>query len=184
MIKLALTGQLRAGKDAVADYLWLTHGFGKVAFGAELKRQYHALLPWIPKEPKPRAGYQKFGQLVRQEFGEDVWVRHAAEAVAFYENQRSTSGIVISDLRQPNELAWCRANGFVIIRVTAPEELRIARAIEAGDAFEAADLAHDTESHTAGFAVDYELVNDGSIDDLRTKVDAVLAEIRPVIQPS
>jgi hypothetical protein len=87
-------------------------------------------------------------------------------------------GIVLTDVRQANEVAWCRENGFTLIRVTAPDEVRIARAIEAGDDFTVHDLVHSTELAIDGFAVDYEIVNDGSVDELKRQVDAVLEAIQ------
>jgi dephospho-CoA kinase len=131
----------------------------------------------VSAQSKPREGYQRFGQLIREEFDENVWVKHLASTVEFLEDSRKTRGIVITDLRQPNEYEWCRANGFIIVRVTAPDELRIARAKAAGDDFSAEDLSHETESHVDSFVVDYEIHNDGTIADLDTKVDEMMAEI-------
>jgi dephospho-CoA kinase len=86
-------------------------------------------------------------------------------------------GIVLTDVRQQNEVDWCRANGFTIIRVTAPDEVRIGRAIEAGDNFSVHDLAHSTELEIDNFTVDYTLENNGTVDELKAKIDTVLEEI-------
>ena len=40
-----------------------------------------------------------------------------------------------------------------------------------------ASLEHDTESHSDGFEVDYEIINDGTYEDLERKVDEILTEI-------
>lgn len=179
IIKIALTGKMRSGKDTVAMHLAFEHGFEyPIAFGDKLKRTFHELFPWVSAQSKPREGYQRFGQLIREEFDENVWVKHLASTVEFLEDSRKTRGIVITDLRQPNEYEWCRANGFIIVRVTAPDELRIARAKAAGDVFAEEDLAHDTESHVNEYEVDYEIHNDGTIADLDTKVDEMMDEIK------
>lgn len=182
VVKLALTGKLRSGKDTVAQHLFIKYGFDKVAFGDALKRNAHAVFPWVSGSSKPRALYQKFGQLMRQEFDEGVWIKHAERAVNAAIDFRVSMnaeqiGVVITDVRQQNEVDWCRANGFTLIRVTAPDEDRIARAIAAGDDFTAHDLAHETELAIAGFAVDYEVVNDGTIGDLKAKIDEILEAI-------
>jgi dephospho-CoA kinase len=182
IVKIALTGKLRAGKDEVAQYLYIRHGFNRVAFGDALKRHAHEVFPWIPQSSKPRALFQAFGQLMR-EIDPDVWVKHAERAVQGALDFRVNTGaervgIVLTDVRQANEVAWCRENGFTLIRVTAPDEVRIARAIEAGDDFTVHDLAHETELAIDGFEVDYEIVNDGSVDELKAKVDEIIAIIK------
>jgi dephospho-CoA kinase len=181
VIKIALSGRLRSGKDTIANHLYIKHGFTTVSFGDALKKNAHATFPWVGEFSKPRALYQQFGQLMRQ-IDSDVWIKHAERAVKgaidFNVNTGADKvGVVITDLRQPNEYEWARANGFTLIRVTAPDEDRIARAKIAGDDFNEADLEHETESHIDGFAVDYEIHNDGSVDDLKAQVDAILEAI-------
>jgi dephospho-CoA kinase len=181
IVKIALTGKLRSGKDTVANHLYIRHSFDRVAFGDALKKNAHATFPWIYEWNKPRALYQQFGQLMR-EIEPDVWIKHAERAVkGIVDYKVGTSaekiGIVITDVRQDNEVAWCRASGFTLIRVTAPDEDRIARAINAGDDFNVHDLTHETEQAIDGFVVDYEILNDGSVDELKAQVDAILEEI-------
>jgi dephospho-CoA kinase len=181
VVKIALCGKLRSGKDTAANHLYIRHGFDRVAFGDALKRNAHAVFPWISDGTKPRALYQQYGQLMR-EIDPDVWIKHAEMAVKGKIDFRVSMGaeaigIVITDLRQPNEYEWARANGFTIIRVTAPDEVRIGRAIKAGDTFCDNDLEHSTELAIDGFAVDYTVVNDGTVDELKEKINAVLEEI-------
>jgi dephospho-CoA kinase len=182
IIKIALTGKLRAGKDEVAQHLYIRHGFDRVAFGDAMKRCAHEAFPWISDGTKPRALYQQFGQLMR-EIDPEVWVKHAEQAVKGKIDFRVSIGaervgIVLTDVRQTNEVAWCRRNGFTIIRVTAPDEVRIARAIAANDDFTVHDLAHSTELAIDGFESDFDIVNDKDLDDLKYKIDAIMEEIQ------
>lgn len=175
---IALTGLLRSGKDTVADYLVRQYGYTRVAFGDALKDDFHLRYPEIPREPKPRVGYQSHGQLMRRLFGEDVWVRTLFDQIAEREAwEQWLRPYVITDLRQPNEYAAARARGFTIIRVTAPEDVRLERARQAGDAFNPEDLAHETESHVGEFAVDYEVANDGTVDELHSIIDSIMTEV-------
>lgn len=181
VIKIALCGRLRSGKDTVGNHLYIKYGFSTVAFGDALKKNAHATFPWVGEFSKPRALYQQFGQLMRQ-IDPDVWIKHAERAVNGAIDFRVNTGadqvgVVITDLRQPNEYEWAKANGFSIIRVTAQDEDRILRANVAGDSFTEADLEHETESHIDGFTVDYEIVNDGSVDDLKRKIDEIMEAI-------
>jgi dephospho-CoA kinase len=170
-MKIALTGKMRSGKDTVGDYLAQEYEFTRFAFGKALKVAAHQIYG-DNFDRKPRALYQKFGQLCR-EIKPDVWVDKCFRDILAYHD----TNIIITDLRQPNELAKCKDEGFVIIRVTAPDELRLARAKQAGDQFTAADLTHETESHIDGFAVDYELVNDCTKTELLRKVDELISGI-------
>lgn len=179
VIKIALTGKMRSGKDSAAWHLFYAHDFAvPIAFGTTLKNMYHSLFPWVPKDSKPREAYQKFGQLMREQFDEDVWVKHAARSVDFALDSRKTVGVVISDLRQPNEYEWAKSNGFIIVRVTAPDELRIERAKAAGDDFSADDLTHETESYVDSFQVDFSINNNGDLAYLYSQVDEIVKKIR------
>lgn len=178
MLKIALTGKLRSGKSAVAERLFYEHGFEwPISFGGKLKYYADRIFDVNEGDRKPRAIYQQFGQLCRS-IDEDVWIKHAEFSVQQALDSRSTRGIVIDDMRQPNEYEWCRANGFVIVRVSAPLEARVKRAEIAGDAFELADLEHNTESYVDGFNCDWEIVNNGSLSELWAKVDELVTGLK------
>jgi dephospho-CoA kinase len=184
VLKIAFTAKLRAGKDTAAQHLHIRYGFDKVAFGDALKRTVNEVFPWVTGPNKPRALLQQYGQLMRQ-IDCDVWIKHAERAVNGAVDFRVNTGVerigvVITDLRQPNEYEWARSNGFSIVRVTAPDEDRIARAVAAGDNFNDTDLEHETESYIDSFAVNYEIHNDGTVDDLKAQIDSILTEITAV----
>ena len=180
--KIALTGQLRSGKDAVGHHAWLHHGFKKYAFATDVKKTAHALFPHIPTDPKPRALYQQVGEKAC-EIDPLVWVRLVERQIGLHIEGSIGLGasdirIIITDLRKPAEYKWARANGFSIVRVTAPEDVRLARAEAEGDDFKPAELTHDTDRHVDSFAVDYEISNEGSLAELYEKMDEVIAKIR------
>lgn len=177
IVKVALCGKMRSGKDTVANYLidnQDVHGITyRLAFGDKLKDMAHMLFPWIDKESKPRELYQ-FMNTIR-DFDLNVWVKHlekSYQAVSIYDN------IIITDLRQQNELEWCRENGFEIVRVTSPEEMRVNRVIKAGDTFNKESFSHKTEQEVDGFDVDYEIVNDGDLKELHEKVDEMMRVLK------
>jgi dephospho-CoA kinase len=181
VIKIALTGKLRSGKDTVAHHLYIRHGFDKVAFGTALKRIAHETFPWVSEFSKPRALYQNVGQLMR-EIEPDVWIKHAERAVNGAIDFRVNTGaervgVVITDVRQQNEVDWCRENGFTLIRITAPDENRIARAIAANDDFTVNDLTHETELAIDGFAVDFTVNNDKDIEHLISQIDQIFNDL-------
>jgi dephospho-CoA kinase len=174
---IGICGGLRSGKDTVGDYISQNYGYTQFAFGDELKNDFHRRYPEIPRDPKPRIGYQTHGQLMRRLIDEDIWVWKCFAEIKRVYYAHIPFRAVITDLRQPNEYDRCRAESYVIIRIKAPETLRIGRAIQSADTFNLRDLTHDTESHVDSFTVDYEIVNDGTLAELYAKVDAIMREL-------
>src|SRR5699024_7573604 len=188
-IKIALTGKMRSGKSTVAEILWLDYDLTRRSFGGALKyyadkmfegsevypievEEYGEPCPFDGKRDtrikKPRKLYQDFGQAMRQ-LDENIWIRHVEQGIEYDRLFTKYKGVVIDDLRQPNEYEWAKANGFTIIRVDASEDLRLERAKQAGDSFSEEDMAHDTEQHVDGFSVDYEINNVSDKGALRRK---------------
>ncbi len=187
-MKLALTAPLRAGKSQAAGYLSLHYDFQTFAFGDEMKDAFHRAFPHIPRYPKPRELYQEFAQAVRKMLGENVWIDACMAKVGAYQalfSRKCDCGlspslknrVLIEDVRQQNEYDRLRSEGFTIVRITAPEELRIERARKAGDDFDLAALDHPTEKALQTFEVDYEIVNDGTYEQLYEKLDELMAEV-------
>jgi hypothetical protein len=181
-IKLALCGRLRSGKDTAARYLTLFYDFHPFAFADPLKRYLHEIFPHVPREPKPRRLLQLFGQKMR-ELDPDVWVNLTMHKIDEYLRQHACDcsplkpRVVVTDCRQQNEFDRLRAAGFVFVRINADDELRIKRALEAGDDFTAEDLAHETELLVDSFDVDYEVDNNGTTSELYEQIDAIMNEL-------
>lgn len=183
---IGLIGKLRSGKSAAGDYLAFKYGYTQFAFGDELKRDFHRRYPEIPRDPKPRAGYQFHGQFMREHYGENVWinacfgnVRDARGSSRYYGELPQPFRAVISDVRQPNEFSALQSAGYVLIRVSAPDGVRIERAVNSGDTFNYADLMHGTETALDGHLADFTVVNDGTLAELYAKIDEIMGFLRP-----
>lgn len=174
MRKIAITGKMRAGKDVVARHLQLEYNYEAIAFADAMKRIFHDLCPWIAREPKPRAEYQRFGEEMRRLYGEDIWIKHVEAHVKGIALYSRTPGVVITDLRLPIEYEWCKRNGFEIVRVRAADDIRLERARRAGDDFNEKDFEHNTEMYVDEFKVDYEIDNDGDLAELERKIDEIM----------
>lgn len=185
-IKIALAGTVRSGKDSVGAHLEKEYEFTPFAFGDELKRDFHITNPHIPAFPKPVEGYQLHGKYRRYTHGEDIWIN-----LCFKEIDRIHRGIkmynskgadisfntLITDLRQPNELERLRKEGYLIIRVDAPLELRKQRMMKEGDKFNDDTFKAETENYVQTFDVDYDIINDGTLTELYEKVDHIMLDI-------
>lgn len=171
MVKIALTGKMRSGKDSVADILE-GRGLKRYKFSQGIWDTLDMLwgIEDSPFQEKPRKMLQDVGQKLR-EIDENVWVNYVLEGAMWCEN------VVITDLRQPNEYKRLREEGYIIIRVSAPESIRKQRANARGDIFSDEDMKHETESHVDGFEVDYEISNDGTFEDLERKVEEIYRSI-------
>lgn len=180
--KIAITGKARSGKTELSHYAWMLYGFKEFDFSAVLKDEFHRLFPNIPRDPKPRAYYQKFGQWLR-EIDPDIWVKMTMGNVHEYcfkdalNKVNHKPKVLVNGVRQPNEFNRLRDEGFTIIRVNASDDLRIDRAKEAGDVFTEADLAHDTERHVSEFEVNYEINNVGTIGEMYDQLDVIMREL-------
>ncbi|WP_251642204.1 hypothetical protein [Paenibacillus illinoisensis] len=183
-------GKLRAGKDEVARYLTSKYGYTSFAFGAELKRDFHRRYREIPRDPKPRVGYQMHGQLMREYYGEDVWINACLDEIAhirdnvgvgklmrYYDELSEPFRAVITDTRQLNEAERLKAEGYVLIRVEAPEALRIQRAVSSGDRFNLRDLTHGTETALDDYAADFTVTNDADLAHLYRQIDEVIRQL-------
>ncbi|QEG04116.1 hypothetical protein [Bacillus phage BC-T25] len=187
-IKIAITGELRSGKTTLQKYAEKNYGgFVPFAFADDLKEMFHAEFPHIPKNPKPRKGYQLYGQLMRFIFGEDYWinkcfhkierVRRAAENYNILGDQVEFMPM-ITDARQPNEFERCYKEGYTLIRVEASAELRIERAKAEGDKFSLEDLQHESEKYVAEAPVHFVLYNNGSLETLYAQFDEVMTYLK------
>lgn len=180
--KIAITGKARSGKTELSHYAWMLYGFKEFDFSAVLKDEFHRLFPHIPRDPKPRAYYQKFGQWLR-EIDPDIWVKMTMAKVHEYyfedalNKVNHKSKVLVNGVRQPNEYQRLRDEGFIIIRVNASGDLRIGRAHNVGDVFIEEDLTHETESHIDTFEVDYEINNNGELIQLYDQFDAIMRDI-------
>lgn len=191
-IKIALTGKMRVGKDTVykllaqelttyAEQNNLKPEVHQIAFGDALKEYSEALFPdRFEDGKKPRELFQWFGQTMRQA-DPDIWVKKAGQKVSQlrpFGDGGSLYAPIITDLRQPNEYKYCKENDFYIIKITAPDEIRLSRMQSTGDNFTKQSLTHETESHIDTYKVDFTINNyRNDLNNLKEKVSLLVRDI-------
>jgi len=171
---IGITGRARSGKDTIANYLVHAHGFVRIAFADELKRMVNGLFGWEEKhgwgslkdvvDPKfgftPRRAYQLFGTDFIRALNKDFWL-HTLERKGVVKDPR----VVIPDVRYPNEAGWCRIHG-VMWGVKRDES-------------DARRVDHTSEAFVTTILKKCSVVfeNNGSIDDLSSKIDQYLPAV-------
>jgi hypothetical protein len=158
---------------------------GNTTYSREWREQVD---PWwserlgIP-ELTPRWVLQHWGtEVARNHFHDDIWIASLENKIT-----QSKDDIVITDTRFPNELAAIKRAGGTTIRITrGPKPIWYddAVAVNRGDAHIGWILAksrlwdakiHPSEYMSVGLHYDYEIENDGTIDDLHTKIKTIMA---------
>lgn len=176
-LKIALMGYARSGKDTVfsliqkhsTKYAW------RLAFGDQLRFHVHRLCPDLPTDPKPREAYEIFGKAMR-DIDQDFWVK---ELDYVYKNMSNDLhirdlNVVITDLRQPNELKWCRENGFKIVYVHAHPIARQKRSVTDSKWAE----INESEKYIRDMHRDCSIANNGSLESLEKQVVYMLEHFR------
>lgn len=191
---IGLNGFKGVGKDTVGQILIDNHDFKRLAFADSLKQAAATLLginspvvESMKNDPNVRVvllrsgelfprvihqqTFRKFLQLFGTEvgrdlFGKDFWVDQILpykELSTAYADNWYHGNRVITDARFPNELERIKSLGGFNIRIVRP-----------GYGGE----NHASEQEPSDWMLDYIIENDGTIDDLKVKVDDVLSQAK------
>lgn len=153
---VSCSGLAGAGKDTAATAL-IDRGFVRIAF-ADAVKQLAREIGWNgEKDETGRALLQNLGDGARRVIGEDVWTNLAFNQM--YQLNREGTSVVLTDARYPNELEYVREVGGLTLWIERPGLTLIN------------NHASETSITSADFSVQNIVVNDGSIDDLRRKVE-------------
>lgn len=175
---VGLTGYAESGKDTAGSVLVQRHGFVRDFFAKVLKDFAYDVDPFVQLadgrfvryaelvdqvgvdvakgNPDVRRYLQRLGtEGGRKHIHPDVWVRPVMERAL-----ASSSPVVITDVRFPNEVDAVRSNGGVVIRVNRPgcEPVN----------------THASDAGIGDLEVDIDIDNDGTVEDLHRKVEEAL----------
>ncbi len=185
---IMLNGHAGVGKDTVAEHLERAHGFRRYAIAdglreflekqnpalytnsdattVRLDRALRAYGGWSSLKRDASTGVRRLmestGQAARDVLGEDVWLRALERRM--HPHWRSTiARIVVSDVRYKNEAEWLECEAFsYLVRVERPGVGPVSDHVSAGV------LPHPDQT----------ILNDGTVDDLKAKVDGLIWELR------
>ena len=176
---VGLTGTNGSGKTSAADYL-KERGFRYLSLSDEIRLELANR-----NEPPTRENMTRLGNELRARFGAAVLAQRVMARLA------EDCDYVIDSIRNPSEVAALKQlPGFRLVHFDAPIEQRYLRAVERRD--ERTPLSFDefaeqesremespdqtTQQLRATFRLaDETVVNDGSLDQLKKKLDRVIA---------
>jgi hypothetical protein len=203
---IGLTGYAQHGKDTVGGILTTLYGYHRFAFADQVRTLALRIDPVIQRDelvtvyerpdeyasgatirptygrlselvknvgweeakawPEVRRILVELGMGVRDVIGADSWVFAGANlASEFIPTPPEHGGVVFTDVRFPNEVRWVRDNGGVVIRITRP-------GVEA--------VPHDNaaEVHVPNLRANFDILNDGTVNELYLRVQAVMTDLR------
>lgn len=162
---VSICGAKRHGKDTAGRELIENYGFKRISFADGLRKTVCTALRCdesrflddkLKEEIDPRTGkpwrywLQWIGTEGFRALWDDVWIAWWKSAIEDLGHDR----IVTTDMRFPNEFAAAKSMGAHTIRIFNPN------VPPSGD-------LHASEAHQASFPVDEEIVNGGTIEQLR-----------------
>ncbi len=172
---IGLTGTNSAGKGEVASF-FKKKGYAYFSLSDLIREE----LRKIGKEAT-RDNLIKMGNELREKGGHDILARRVMKKV----KDKS----VIDSIRNPREVEYLRAQkDFILLAVDAPVDLRYERAKQRGraesastlqefikkEAEEMTDLEKGQQLHNCMKMADFLVINDGSLKDLRRKLEKLL----------
>ncbi|HNX10728.1 MAG TPA: hypothetical protein PKI61_01150 [bacterium] len=180
-IIIGLTGRIACGKGVIKKHLITKYHAKDYRFSTILRDILDRL-----HIKKSRENLQEISTLIRKNFGENT----LANAMAGDVLQDSAEFIVIDGIRRMADIQNLRQmNGFKLIRVVANEQIRYERVVKRnenpGDAektlaeFQAEEQA-ETEMTIPEVMehADFEIVNEGTFDDLEERIDDIVNLIK------
>lgn len=123
-------------------------------------------------DAKDRRRTQELGTYLRQ-LKDDIWIAEALKAM------KQRKSYVVTDVRRESEFAAFTNEGFVSIWVEASDELRKQRLIDRDGRYDEQWETNVAELEIKGLKgkCQYTVLNNGSLEDLRVEVDALMAWI-------
>ena len=199
---IGLVGFISSGKGTVGDLLE-SKGFYKDSFATPLKDACSVMFGWPRellegdtevsrswREQQDSFWTEKFGysfsprlalQLMGTEAGRDVF--HKDIWVISLLNRSKNKDVVVTDVRFKNEIEYIQNNGGIVVRIKRGEDPEWVdsltkintqdKRIEYMEKFS----IHQSEWDWVGCDFNYEIANNGTIEDLGNKVDSVLHSI-------
>lgn len=163
---ICFIGKAGAGKSTAAEFL-VPSGYLKCSFAAPLKDI--AVRIWGFGAEKDRTKLIDLGMAVRK-IDPDAWANLLVKELP-------GEAVVIDDCRFENEYWNLKAGGFVFVRITADEDVRLRRLQANGKPITVEQMQSPSECELDDFKTDYTIANNGDYDTFISAVAGVVGRI-------
>lgn len=198
---IGICGFQSSGKDTIANFLIEKYGFQKLSFAGALKEIVSVMFGWprdklegltpedriwrnnvdpwwseILEMPQltPRYVLQQFGtDLFRNHFHPDIWIKIVENKLKQLTNTNTNLNIVITDCRFENEINLITKYGGKIIKVYRNLPYWF-NDYQQGINVEEAKTLHISELGWIRSNCDYEIMNDGTLEDLQNTIKYIM----------
>lgn len=177
-----ILGRKGAGKDTIADHMIKKHNFRKMAFAQPLKDACRVLFNFNEEQlygnlkesidpnwgTSPRTVLQWLGtDVIRNnikeiipEINDNFWVNLMSIKYKQLVLENDCVNVVVSDVRFKNEIDEIHKLGGVIIKIVRPTINNVD--------------THESEKNIDILCGDYEIINDGTLEELYNKTDNII----------
>jgi hypothetical protein len=201
---IGICGFQSSGKDTITEYLIKEYGFIKLSFASTIKDIISVMFGWprdklegLTKEDRlwreqidpwwseklkipdlsPRYTMQYIGtDLFRKHFHTDIWVKIIENKINNYLHQNDKQNIIISDCRFENEINMIIMLGGKIIQVHREIPSWFYKYRD-GEYPEEIKSIHNSELEWIRCHKDYNIENDGTIEQLYRNVSEIIKYI-------
>ena len=170
---IGFAGKARSGKDTAGKYLVDNYQFAHYYFAKPLKEGAKVMFNLTDEQVKnkeqviepwgrsPRELYQLLGTDVARSIDRRVWIKNAE----MFMRKHPGFSVVITDVRFSNEAEWIRSKGGIVVYLDSKT-----RGITN-------HTDHSSENGLQGDDVDVFIENDGTINELYDKIEALKGDV-------
>lgn len=180
MTIIGLVGKMQSGKTTVAGMILnkLTDKpAAKISFANHLKEMIlnaglcTADELWGKKTDFSRLMLQKIGtEIIRKQVDPNFWIKKMIEEINMWkESNPDNLTIVIDDVRFINEAEMIKMFNGIVIHIMRPTNQE-----------DKEENKHLSETEQDLILSDFEIINDGSLDELQQKTEEILTKIKLV----
>ena len=169
MLKIAIAGKMRAGKDSCFDYIKLKYfpNALRFSFAFPLYKLLNICQSFCGFEQKKERDFLQFVGDWGRQHDKSIWITLLLNEVS---KIPENIPVVVTDARYLNELKELEKNNYIIIKVEANENIRVIRG--------ATNTDHSSENEVDLFHnYDYIISNNGSFDDLYKQLDTIICDM-------